>query len=116
MPIPPSHKPRNFPLSCLTGISDKTLEMHFGLYEGYVNETNQLTERLAELDRDGKAAQNSAYAEMKRHLSYEDGGMILPEDYFDNPAPKGKGKPSPHPTQAFAQRFGRLGRAPPHLA
>jgi len=69
MTTTPSYKPRNFPLSGLTGISDRTLEMHF--------ETNLLTERLAELDRDGKAAKNSAYAEMKRHLSYEYGGMIL---------------------------------------
>jgi Fe-Mn family superoxide dismutase len=104
-----SYKPRNFPLSGLTGISDKTLEMHFGLYEGYVNETNLLTERLAELDRDGKAAKNSAYAEMKRHLSYEYGGMILHEYYFDDLAPKGKGKPSSELTLAFEQSFGGFG-------
>ena len=90
----PVYRAKAFNVSGLTGISDKTLEMHFGLYEGYVNETNLLTERLAELDRDGKAAKNSAYAEMKRHLSYEYGGMILHEYYFDNLAPKGKGKPS----------------------
>jgi Fe-Mn family superoxide dismutase len=83
--------------------------MHFGLYEGYVNETNLLTERLAELDRDGKAAKNSAYAEMKRHLSYEYGGMILHEYYFDNLAPKGKGKPSSELTLAFEQSFGGFG-------
>jgi Fe-Mn family superoxide dismutase len=105
----PIYKPRDFPLSGLTGISDKTLEMHFGLYEGYVNETNLLTERLAELDRDGKAAKNSAYAEVKRHLSYEYGGMILHEHYFDNLAPKGKGKPSPELTQALEESFGSLG-------
>src|SRR5258707_14903041 len=115
MTTPPSYKPRNFPLSGLTGISDKTLEMHFGLYEGYVNETNLLTERLAELDRDGKAAKNSAYAEMKRHLSYEYGGMILHEYYFDNLPPKGKGKPSPEPTPAFEERLGGLGAWRGHL-
>src|SRR5260370_5560564 len=83
--------------------------MHFGLYEGYVNETNLLTERLAELDRDGKAAKNSAYDEMKRHLSYEYGGMILHEYYFDNLAPKGKGKPSSELTLALEQSFGGFG-------
>ena len=35
----PSDKPRDFNLSGLTGISDRTLETHFGLYEGYINET-----------------------------------------------------------------------------
>src|SRR5258708_12686119 len=95
-----SYKPRNFPLSGLTAISDKTLEMHFGLYEGYVNETNLLTERLAELDRDGKAAKNSAYAEMKRHLSYEYGGMILHHYYFHNLPPKATANPPPDLTLA----------------
>lgn len=79
-----SFKARSFPLSGLTGISDKTLEMHFGLYEGYVKETNQLTEQLAELVKAGKAAKNPVYAEMNRHLGYEYGGMILHEYYFSN--------------------------------
>ena len=46
---------------------------------------------------------------MKRHLSYEYGGMILHEYYFDNLAPKGKGKPSSELTQAFEESFGGLG-------
>ena len=79
-----SFKARSFPLSGLTGISDKTLEMHFGLYEGYVKETNQITEQLAELAKAGKAAKNPVYAEMNRHLGYEYGGMILHEYYFSN--------------------------------
>jgi Fe-Mn family superoxide dismutase len=101
-----SFKARSFPLSGLTGISDKTLEMHFGLYEGYVKETNQLTEQLAELAKAGKAAKNPVYAEMNRHLGYEYGGMILHEYYFENLAPKGKGKPSAPLTKALEDTFG----------
>ncbi len=101
-----SFKPRSFPLSGLTGISDKTLEMHFGLYEGYVKQTNLLTEQLAELARAGKAASNPAYAEMTRHLGYEYGGMVLHEYYFENLAPKGKGKPSADLTKALEDTFG----------
>ena len=101
-----SFKARSFPLSGLTGISDKTLEMHFGLYEGYVKETNQLTEQLAELAKAGKAAKNPVYAEMNRHLGYEYGGMILHEYYFENLAPKGKGKPSAQLTKALEDTFG----------
>jgi Fe-Mn family superoxide dismutase len=101
-----SFKARSFPLSGLTGISDKTLEMHFGLYEGYVKETNLLTEQLAELAKAGKAAKNPAYAEMTRHLGYEYGGMVLHEYFFDNLAPKGKGKPSAALTKAFEDTFG----------
>ena len=101
-----SFKARSFPLSGLTGISDKTLEMHFGLYEGYVKETNQITEQLAELAKAGKAAKNPVYAEMNRHLGYEYGGMILHEYYFENIAPKGKGKPSAQLTKALEDTFG----------
>jgi len=35
-----SYQPKQFNLSGLNGISDRTLEMHFKLYEGYVKETN----------------------------------------------------------------------------
>lgn len=101
-----TYKPRDFNLSGLTGISDQTLELHFGLYEGYVSETNLLTERLAEMARAGQASKNPLYAELTRHLGFEYGGMILHELYFDNLAPKGRGAPSPALTQALEQSFG----------
>ncbi len=43
-----SYEPKQFNLSGLKGISDQTLEMHFKLYEGYVKETNKLTEKISE--------------------------------------------------------------------
>ena len=43
-----SYKAKQFNLSGLNGISDETLEMHFKLYEGYVKETNKLTEKIAQ--------------------------------------------------------------------
>ena len=39
-----SYQARQFNLRGLKGISDQTLEMHFKLYEGYVKETNNLTQ------------------------------------------------------------------------
>ena len=39
-----AYKVKEFNLSGLHGISDKTLEMHFGLYAGYVKETNRRAE------------------------------------------------------------------------
>jgi superoxide dismutase, Fe-Mn family len=44
-----SYKPQQFNLSGLKGISDQTLEMHFKLYEGYVQNTNVLTEKITEI-------------------------------------------------------------------
>ena len=81
-----SYKPRQFDLSALKGISDKTLEMHFKLYEGYVKETNNLTDRIAEYIQDGKVDQEElpAYSELTRRLGFEYNGMVLHEYYFDN--------------------------------
>ena len=48
-----AYKPRQFNLSGLQGISDKTLETHFKLYEGYVKSVNELNEKIAEMLKDG---------------------------------------------------------------
>lgn len=81
-----SYKPRKFNLSGLNGISDETLEMHFKLYEGYVNETNHLNEKINEVIRDGKVDQEEmpAYSELNRRLGFEYNGMVLHEYYFEN--------------------------------
>lgn len=52
-----SYTARQFDLSGLKGISDETLEMHFKLYEGYVKETNKLTEKISEFISDGNVDQ-----------------------------------------------------------
>ncbi len=49
-----SYRVKEFNLSGLTGISDRTLETHFKLHEGYVKETNRLNEKISELVRHGK--------------------------------------------------------------
>ena len=90
-----TYKAKAFKLSGLDGISDETLEMHFGLYEGYVKNTNLLTEQIFDMMRKNKASgKDPAYAELTRRLGFEYGGMVLHEYYFENLAPKGKGSPS----------------------
>jgi Fe-Mn family superoxide dismutase len=90
-----SYKAKQFNLSGLTGISDETLEMHFKLYEGYVKETNKLTEKIAEFLTDGKVDQDEmpAYSELTRRLGFEYNGMVLHEYYFDNMKRGGAGDP-----------------------
>ena len=80
------YKPKQFSLSGLKGISDKTLEMHIKLYEGYVKATNDLTERIAAILSDGKVDQEEmpAYSELTRRLGFEYNGMVLHEYYFAN--------------------------------
>jgi Fe-Mn family superoxide dismutase len=81
-----SYKARQFDLSGLKGISDQTLEMHFKLYEGYVKETNNLSDRITQFISDGNVDQDEmpAYSELTRRLGFEYNGMVLHEYYFDN--------------------------------
>ncbi len=50
-----TYAPKKWELSGLQGISDHTLAMHFGLYEGYVKNVNLLNERLRRLAPDAEA-------------------------------------------------------------
>jgi len=78
-----SYAAKDFNLSGLNGISDKTLEIHFALYKGYVNNTNTLNEQIAGLITDGKIG-TPAYAELNRRKGFEYNGMVLHEYYFGN--------------------------------
>jgi superoxide dismutase, Fe-Mn family len=103
----PTYKPKDFHLAGLTGISDRTLEVHFGLYKGYVANTNLLTEQLTELSvAKSTPASKLAYAELTRRLGFEYGGMVLHEYYFGNLATNGQGQPSPQLQDAIVQSFG----------
>jgi Fe-Mn family superoxide dismutase len=77
---------KQFDLSGLNGISDRTLEMHFKLYEGYVTNTNTLMSKIGEILSDGKVDQEEmpAYSELTRRLGFEYNGMVLHEWYFGN--------------------------------
>ncbi len=80
-----TYTPKKWDLLGLEGISDDTLGVHFGLYEGYVKNTNLLNERLTEIRAAGKnAGADPAYAELVRRLGFEYNGMRLHEYYFDN--------------------------------
>jgi len=89
------YKAKQFNLSGLNGISDRTMEMHFKLYEGYVTETNNLSGRIAEFLKDGTVDQDEMplYSELKRRLGFEFNGMILHEYYFENLKNGGGGDP-----------------------
>jgi Fe-Mn family superoxide dismutase len=92
-----SYRAKKFELSGLKGISDRTLEMHFKLYEGYVEQTNVLHEKISEFLRDGRIDHEEmpAYSELTRRLGFEYNGMVLHEYYFGNLARGGGGDPRP---------------------
>jgi len=90
-----AYRAKRFNLSGLNGISDKTLEMHFKLYEGYVQQTNLLNENIAAILKDGKIdhEETPAYSELTRRLGFEYNGMVLHEYYFGNLKKGGGGDP-----------------------
>jgi len=105
---PITYKPKHFNLSGLTGISDKTLEVHFKLYEGYVKAVNDLNEKIAEILEDGKVDKEEfpAYSELTRRLGFEYNGMVLHEYYFQNLKSRGAGAPSPAFVKLAESSFG----------
>ncbi|WP_148265739.1 superoxide dismutase [Parachlamydia acanthamoebae] len=70
-------------LGKVKGLNDDLLKMHFKLYQGYVNNTNTLLQKIGELDQTGKS-QSPEFAGFKHMLGWEFDGMLLHEYYFEN--------------------------------
>jgi superoxide dismutase, Fe-Mn family len=79
-----AYSPRDFSgLLGTPGFSEKLLNDHFTLYQGYVKNTNTLIKRLAEEIKADRGA-TAGFAEMKRRFGWELDGMRLHELYFEN--------------------------------
>ena len=73
---------KKFNLPALTGISDKQIEMHLELYEGYVKHINLLREQIHDLETFDKEKYAYAVTETRRRLGFEFNGMRMHELYF----------------------------------
>jgi len=74
-----------YDLTGLVGLSDEQIAQHKTLYQGYVNNTNKLTDELGRMVSEGKAdGMDPHFAELKRRLGFEYNGMRLHEYYFSN--------------------------------
>ena len=73
---------KKFDLPDLSGLSPEQVEVHLGLYEGYVKHTNLIRERIKDLEQD---AEKNAYviAGLRRRFPFEFNGMRMHEYYFD---------------------------------
>ena len=79
-----SYEAKNFDnLLGIEGLSDGLLNNHFGLYSGYVANTNKLIEEMGKYQKEGTTAAPQ-YAELKRRFGWEFDGMRLHELYFGN--------------------------------
>jgi Fe-Mn family superoxide dismutase len=73
------YTPQTFTIPTLTGISQKNIDEHLKLYEGYVKNTNKILELLADPNLDAYAK-----SEAQRRFSFEFNGMKNHEYYFNS--------------------------------
>jgi Fe-Mn family superoxide dismutase len=67
----------------LAGFSEVLLNNHFTLYQGYVTNTNKLSEILEQMWKEGKTG-TPEYAGLKRRFGWEFNWMRLHEFYYEN--------------------------------
>ncbi len=67
----------------MEGFSQTLLTNHFTLYQGYVTNTNKLSDLLTGMLKEGKTG-TPEYSELKRRFGFEFNGMRLHEYYFEN--------------------------------
>lgn len=88
----------------LKGISQKTLENHYGkLYQGYVKKWQEIQERLKKADFSLANATFSEIRELKVEESFAANAVILHEAYFD--VLGGNGRPAGEILKAIEKDF-----------
>jgi Fe-Mn family superoxide dismutase len=84
------YTPKQFAFGALDGISQKQLDVHIKLYEGYVKFINVIDDKQKEMLKD---SEKYAYelGEVTRRIGFEWNGMRMHEHYFS----QWEGAPSP---------------------
>ena len=77
-----TYTPQEFILPSLKGISHRQVEVHLGLYQGYVKTINTLREEIADLTKIDPDKHAFAIESVRRRLGFEFNGMRLHEIYF----------------------------------
>jgi len=89
----------------MQGISKRTMEEHFKLYQGYVNKYNEITRKLRDVDRGSANQTYSDLRELKLELSFALGGVKNHEIYFDHLGGSG-GRPEGRLLEVIERDFG----------
>jgi Fe-Mn family superoxide dismutase len=94
-----AHTPKNFDhliSECKGILSEKQLQAHFTLYQGYVKKLSEIEERLTKADPSTANYSFSEYSELKRREPVAYNGTVLHEAYFGN-----LGTPDSTPPESF---------------
>jgi len=76
------YEAQEFNLPSLEGISEKQIDVHLGLYGGYVTHINLLREQIADLSAQDPEKYKFAIESIRRRLGFEFNGMRMHEFYF----------------------------------
>lgn len=71
----------------LDQFSNELMNTHLKLYDGYVKNTNKLTDKIQEMARSDEGG-TPEFAELHRRFGWEFNGMRLHEYYFGNMTPR----------------------------
>lgn len=96
---------KKLPFQELKGISQKTIENHYGkLYQGYVKKWQEIQEKLKTSDKSLANATFSELRELKIEETFAANAIILHEAYFD--VLGGDGKPTGEILEKISDNFG----------
>lgn len=73
---------QQFTIPTLEGISEKQIDVHLGLYQGYVKHVNLLRAQIADLAAQDPEKYHFAIESVRRRLGFEFNGMRMHEFYF----------------------------------
>lgn len=77
------YEEQKFDIPDLKGLSSKQVEIHLGLYAGYVKHVNLCRELIADLTKQDAEKNAFAITELRRRFSFEFDGMRMHEYYFE---------------------------------
>jgi superoxide dismutase, Fe-Mn family len=77
-----TYTPKTFNLSALKGLSEKQIQVHLALYEGYVKHVNLIGDQLGKARSGELALDPYVAAELRRRFAFEFDGMRMHEYYF----------------------------------
>jgi Fe-Mn family superoxide dismutase len=92
-------------IKALDGISEKTMTAHYKLYQGYVNKTNEILEKLEQVDLSKANQIYSDLRALKVDFTFAVGGMKNHEIYFAHLGGKG-GEPTGKLADLINRDFG----------
>lgn len=76
------YQAKTFSLPALEGISQKQIDVHLGLYQGYVKHINLLRDQIADLSAQDPEKYAFAIESIRRRMGFEFNGMRMHEFYF----------------------------------